>query len=78
MDIKVEKALKYGSWGYIILALFSFFYGGIYTEMIVEGLEMTIGNLIYSILGALFVGIIGFVIVFVISLVFLTIFKKGK
>jgi uncharacterized membrane-anchored protein YitT (DUF2179 family) len=54
-----------------ILGTFSFLYGGIYTEMIQEGLGLTIGNILLAFVGAFLIAgvLVAFIPVFVISLI---------
>ena len=76
MDLMIKKSLRKGVIGGVVLFLLSFLYGGIYTEIIKEGLEFSFVNLLAGVVGALFFGAIAFVLVFLISLVVYLI-KKG-
>ena len=79
MDISLQKSVRNGIWGFVIGTTFSFVYGGIYTEMINEGLGFSIENIFLAFIGAIFAGVILFIPIFVISLiVFYFKTKKSK
>ncbi|MBI2147167.1 hypothetical protein HYU19_01670 [Candidatus Woesearchaeota archaeon] len=70
MDKKIRASVRNGVYAMVILFSFSFLYGGIYTEMIKEGVSFSAGNLLLAFIGALFMSIpLGFIPVFVISLI---------
>ena len=54
----------------VIVFLFSFFYGGIYTEIFVEGLGFSIWNLFLNFLGSIIIGILYSIPVLVISYIY--------
>lgn len=63
MSQKTKKSVRNGLIGLILLGTFSFVYGGIYTEMIQEGLEVSIANILLAFIGGYFIS--GFVLAFV-------------
>jgi len=78
MDVSLKKSIRNGLYAGIIITLFSFIYGGIYTEMIVEGIGFSLGNILLAIIGAVFAGIPFFLLVFVISLIVFYFKEKRK
>jgi Fe2+ transport system protein B len=49
---------------WVIVSSFSFLYGGIYTEMIQEGLGITPGNLLQALVGAVIIGLPFFLVAY--------------
>lgn len=79
MDVTTSKSVRNGLIGWAILAAISFLYGGIYTEMMVEGLGFSLQNVLLALFGAILVTLIpGFVLVFAISLIVFYIKNKKK
>jgi hypothetical protein len=79
MDKTLKKSIRNGSYAFIIMLSFTFFYGGIYNEILTEGLDFTLYNLILIIIGSIFSGlVIGFIPVFIISLIIFYLKDKKK
>ena len=74
--MKITRILKKAIIVYFIVVAFSFCYGGIYTEMIKEGLSISFINIMFAVGGALVVGIPFFILAFI--LVFLYYWIKEK
>lgn len=72
MNKILQKSVFVGLICYLVLGTFSFLYGGIYTEIFIEGNLFSFQNLFISFLGAyILIGPIGFFPGFVLSLAFL-------
>ena len=71
MNKTLKKSIRNGLIGLVLLGTFSFIYGGIYTEMIQEGLGFSFKNILMALAGAYFISglILAFFPVFLISLI---------
>lgn len=69
MDKRIVKSLDHSKLAFVIVAVLSFLVGGIYNEMIVGQQGITLANLFYALVGALYTGVIVAAIVFLYSLV---------
>ena len=77
MDIHIQKAIRNGIWPFVIMAGIIFIYGGIYTEMLQEGLGFSLGYILLALLGSLIGGVPFFLLSFVVSLIYFY-FKSKK
>lgn len=68
-NLSIHKSLSIGVITYIVAALLSFTYGGIYTEIIIEGSPATFPNIMGSLFGALIIGVPFFFVGFAVSYV---------
>lgn len=82
MENKIlKKSIRKGLFIGLTISLISFFYGGIYTEMYIGGLEPSFLNFIYALIGSLIFGFIFYCIIFILSFSFLYIkepYNKGS
>ena len=71
MSKTLKKSIRNGLIGLVLLGTFSFIYGGIYTEIIQEGLEITTSNILLALVGAYLISglIFAFFPVFIVSLI---------
>ncbi len=76
MNNKTTKSLKIAITIYLIGVVISFFYGGVYTEMYLEGLGFNIINLLFALIGAFIVMIPILILAFVIT--FIVYYVKNK
>lgn len=70
MDIELKNSIRNSIWAFSIVSIVSFVFGGIYTEIIGEGIGFSLENIIYALLGSLLAGAIFFMPVFVFSLMY--------
>lgn len=70
MDKNLKKSIRNGLYAFIPIALLTFFYGGIYNEMIVEGMGFSLENMMFALIGSIIAGVYIFLPVFVISLIY--------
>lgn len=78
MNEELRKSLRNGIYAVLLLSTISFFWGGLYTEMYLEGLPFNFVNFVLAIVGSIVVGFMyGMIPVFLISLLFYKI-KKEK
>lgn len=70
MDDSLKKSVRNGLYGWCILFLISFFYGGIYNEIYLGKESLTILNIIFAFIGATFIGLFLFIPIFIFSLLY--------
>lgn len=78
MDEILEKSLRNGLIVGCVFFFIAFLYGGIYNEMIIEGMGITIANILWALFGSVFGGLYALVPVFILSLLVYYIIDKVK
>jgi hypothetical protein len=73
-----NKPLKYSLIVGGIVSAFSFFYGGIYTEMIQEGIGFSLENILLALVGAIIAGLPFFIITLIITNVIKSVKENDK
>lgn len=81
-NIKLEqilrKSIRNGFYGFFIMFLISFIYGGIYTEMISEGLGISFYNIILALIGSIYYSCNIFIPIFIISIIIYYLKENNK
>ncbi len=70
MDETVKKSIRNGLYALCAVWVISFVYGGIYTEIIGEGIGFSINNIFFAAIGAIIAGVPFFLLMFIGSLIF--------
>jgi len=68
--IQLNNSIRNGIIGWIILGLFSFIYGGIYSEFVVRNMAFSFKNILLSIIGSIMIGFSAFTFLFSITLIY--------
>ena len=77
MDIDLRKSIRNGLYASCIVSVLTLFFGLIYTEFITEKLPVNFENLLFGLLGIILAGVMFFIPIFVISLIYFY-FKTKK
>ena len=79
MEKTTKNAIRNGFIAWIILSIFSFFYGVIYTEIIKEGLEFSGTGIFLSLLASILIaGSLGYLSVFSITIIYYFLKNNSK
>lgn len=68
--MEAKKVFKIPLIIWVCIFLISFFYGGIYTEIYIEGLPFTLENILLAILGAVMAGFFFFLLTLIVSYIY--------
>lgn len=69
MDKQLNNSVKFGLIGWVLLSIFTFLYGGIYNQIMVQGMETTFKNIFLTMAGSVMIGFSAFQLLFATTLI---------